>query len=141
MIFVDTSAFVSLNDKHNKYHKDAVSWVRSRLSETVGLCTSMQVIAEATGELQKINHEKAIKFLKYFAKPGIQILEDNKEIQDDAWKIFLKLQEQDKVTFWDCWKVATMQYYGVMKIFSFNMNMKNMNIIIFNGDINHGFNN
>lgn len=130
MLFIDTSAFIALNDSLDPFHGESLSWVKKMMSQTLGLCTSFEVVAEtATILRKKIGIEKAKKFLFHMQKPGIQILEGNDEIEKDAWQIFLKTQKVENLSFFDCWKVATMHYYGVVKIFTFDKVFKNFNVI------------
>ena len=130
MIFIDTSGFVALNDQNDLDHEAAIAWVRSMLSETAGLCTSMQVISEsATALKQKAGMEKAKKFLDFLKQPGIQILEDNREIQEEAWKMFEDRGKVKKAGFNDFWKVALMHYYGIMKVFTFNRQFDKLEVM------------
>lgn len=130
MIFIDTSAFVALNNEEDINHKKAIEWVKNMLSETVGLCTNMQVIAETSSQLKKsVNYEKSKRFLKLLENPGIQILEDNEELQQEAWKLFMYKDEIGDVSFFDYWKVSTMNYYGVIKIFTFETFFDKLQVI------------
>jgi len=130
LIFIDTSAFMALNNNKDFNHKRAINWVKSMLSETVGLCTSMQVIAETASLLKKsVSLEKSKSFLKLLENPGIQILEDSKEQQSEAWKQFMYKNENNEATFFDYWKIATMNYYGILKIFTFEIYFDKMEVV------------
>lgn len=129
-IFINSDAFVALNNPRSVNHEKAVAWVRSMLSETIGLCTSMLVIAESTSVLKKtVGFTRARRFLELIKNPGIQVLEDNKEIQEQAWQLFVKKEKVPLASFADFWKVAIMHYYGIMKIFTFEQFFDQLEVV------------
>jgi len=130
LVFIDSSAFIALNDSSSPWREKSLSWVRSIFSETVGLCTSMGVIVDTASKLKKnVSFDRAERFLKLLKKPGIQILEENEEIQEEAWELFLQSKGISEVSFYDCMKVATMHYFGITKIFTFEKYFDKLQVV------------
>lgn len=128
LIFIDSSAFLALNDHKDLYHDQVMAWVKRMLSETVGLCTTIQAIGEAATQLKKRDFSIAKRFLSLMREPGIQLLEDNSEIQEKAWKLFLE-SAKNQASFIDCTKVACMHYYGIMKMLTFRDYFDQMQVV------------
>ena len=135
MIFIDSTAFLALNNPDDLHHEVAVDWVKSMLGETVGLSTCMSVIGETATGLKKLENDKkdsfqkVENFLNLIRKPGIQILQSNPDVQTEGWKLFLRTEKMAQITFADCLKVACMHYYGIMKIFTFNEDFDKLEVV------------
>jgi len=124
-IFVDTSAFVALFDKKDKYHQRATDYFMSLQFGAVQLHTSNYIIDETITRIRiKNGHKFALEFGKYFFMSKIfQIHYIDKEIEQDAFEIFKKYSDK-KLSFTDSTSFALMKKVNIKKAFTFDTDFK-----------------
>lgn len=130
MLFVDSSAFIALNCPENSNHQRAVKFVKSLLGETAKITTSFLVVAEAATEIRKrLGYQAVLAFLARFEKEGITVFHVNEVIRLNAKDMFTGHEKVKELSFLDCLKVATMHYYGIHKVFTFNAELDELKVV------------
>lgn len=94
-LFIDTGAWVALNNKKDKHHKNAVKDNRDFLDSGYFYLTSDYILDETYTLLRfDVGHKKAVEFgyeIKDLQKKvKINIFHINQVVLDKAWEIFEK---------------------------------------------------
>ncbi len=131
MIFVDTGAWVALEDKRDINHSRAMQFKTELIANKKRLVTTNYILDE-TLTLMSIN----IGYLKtvQFKNRIDQLLENNllillqvfPDIQNDAWNIFLKFNKDKKWSFTDCTSKAIMDKLNIYEVFTFDHHFEQM---------------
>jgi len=129
-LFVDTSAFVALNDPNDPNHERAVKYVKSLFGKTRKIVSSSLVVDHAATRIRDhLGASKAKKFLDYFEREGIVLLRHNDTVHLRAKDLFLRHVEDKDLVFYDFIKVALMHYYHTRKMFTFEEKFDKLNVI------------
>lgn len=124
MIFVDTSALISVWDHDNINHKQAFNKSIELKKTNQQLLTSNIIISEVLTVLSmRVNKKKALEFGKEIEKSNLIINFVNQDLHQKAWEIFLKIKGKN-VSFFDCTSFAIMEDLGIKKAFSFDKDFK-----------------
>lgn len=115
MIFVDSSFFVALADRKDRYHRHAL-----RLGKTYNkkLLVSEFVIAETVSAVGARGGSRVAGNLFEFLKESCDVEYTDARILDEAGSYFVQLDGRLSVS--QCVTVAIMARKGVSKIISFN---------------------
>jgi predicted nucleic acid-binding protein len=124
-LFVDTSAWLALNDKNDQYHDEAVSKITKVRQQKIQLVTSEYVFDESVTIIRyRISHKAAVVFGDALISSNVASIED---ITDDerlkAWVLFKKYRDKD-LSFTDCTSFALMAKLKLQKAFSFDNHFK-----------------
>jgi len=123
-IFIDASAFVSLNVPFDSDHKRAIDL--SSLIKNVGitLFTSNIVIYETASILsQKIGILYANEFLNDMENSTLVIILVDEEVESLAFEIFRERTSKN-VSMFDCLHFAVMRMNGITTVFGFDKHFK-----------------
>jgi len=123
-LFVDTSAFVALEDEDDEEHKAALDYRKKiRREETPfrALYTSNYMLDEVVTLLRfKLGHQAAVAFGENLRRSKIvRILRVTPTIEDNAWKIFKQYGDKD-FSFTDCTSFALMEQEAISTAFTFD---------------------
>ena len=123
-MFIDTGAWIALNNKKDKYYRDAVKANKDFLDKGYFYISSDYVLDETyTLFRYDVGHERAVEFggeIKSLQEMGkIRIVHINQDILDNAWEIFEKYSDKD-FSFTDCTSFAVMEMLGINEAFSFD---------------------
>ena len=123
-LFIDTGAWIALNNKKDKYYIDAVKANKDFLDRGYSYVTSDYVLDETYTLLRyDVGHKRAVEFgaeIKSLQGRGkIKIVHINQDILDKAWEIFEKYYDKD-FSFTDCTSFAVMKMLGMNEAFSFD---------------------
>jgi len=123
-LFIDTGAWIALNNKKDKHHKKAVEANRDFLDNGYFYVTSDYVMDETYTLLRiDVGHKRAVEFgreikdLKEKAK--IDIFHINHVVLDKAWQTFEKYTDKD-FSFTDCTSFIVMELLKIKQAFSFD---------------------
>lgn len=123
-LFIDTGAWIALNNKKDKYHTNAVKTNKKFLDNGYYYITSDYILNETYTLLRyDVGHKRAIEFgneiksLKEMEK--IKIVHINQDILDKAWEIFEKYSDKN-FSFTDCTSFIVMEMVGIKESFSFD---------------------
>ena len=123
-LFIDTGAWIALNNKKDKYYIDAVKANKNFLDKGYFYISSDYVLDETYTLLRyDVGHKRAVEFggeIKSLQEMGkIRIVHINQDILDKAWEIFEKYSDKD-FSFTDCTSFAVMEMLGINEAFSFD---------------------
>lgn len=123
-LFIDTGAWIALNNKKDKYYIDAVKANNEFLDKGYFYISSDYVLDETYTLIRyDVGHKRAVEFgreIKSLQGMGkIKIDHINQDILDKAWEIFEKYYDED-FSFTDCTSFAVMEMLGINETFSFD---------------------
>ena len=131
-IFVDTSAWLALNDKKDLYHGEAVSRLNAVAKQKIELITSEYVADESITIIRyRVSHKAAVVFGDALMNSTIVTVAD---ITDEerflAWMLFKKYDDKE-LSFTDCTSFALMNKMKLRKAFAFDDHFKQIGFELF----------
>jgi predicted nucleic acid-binding protein len=131
-LFVDTSAWLALNDKNDQYHDEAVSKITKVRQQKIQLVTSEYVFDESVTIIRyRISHRAAVAFGDALISSNVASIEDiTDEERLKAWVLFKKYRDKD-LSFTDCTSFALMVKLKLQKVFSFDNHFKQVGFELF----------
>lgn len=131
-LFVDTSAWLALNDKNDQYHDEAVSKITKVRQQKIQLVTSEYIFDESVTILRyRISHRAAVAFGDALISSNVASIEDiTDEERLKAWVLFKKYRDKD-LSFTDCTSFALMVKLKLQKAFSFDNHFKQVGFELF----------
>jgi len=132
-LFIDTGAWIALNNKKDKYYRDAVKANKDFLDKGYFYISSDYVLDETYALLRyDVGHKRAVEFggeIKSLQGTGkIRIVHINQDILDKAWEIFEKYYDKD-FSFTDCSSFAVMEILGMKEAFSFDKHFEQFGFV------------
>lgn len=123
-LFIDTSAFVALEDLEDKEHKNALDYrekIKREETSFRALYTSNYILDEVLTVLRlKLGHRAAVAFGENVRRSKIlRRLRVKPDVEDKAWKIFKKYDDKD-FSFTDCTSFALMEQEAISTVFAFD---------------------
>lgn len=123
-LFIDTSAFVALEDEDDKEHKAALDYrekIRREETPFRALYTSNYILDEVVTLLRlKLGHQVAVAFGENLRRSKVlRRLRVTPAIEDNAWKIFKKYSDKD-FSFTDCTSFVLMEQEALSTAFTFD---------------------
>lgn len=131
-IFVDTSAWLALNDKNDQYHSEAVSRLNAVAKQKIELITSEYVADESITIIRyRVSHKAAVVFGDALMNSTIVTVAD---ITDEerflTWMLFKKYDDKE-LSFTDCTSFALMNKMRLRKAFAFDDHFKQIGFELF----------
>lgn len=125
MVFVDTSAFLAIENRRDKYHKQAVALRDSLLKAGKILITSDYVLDESYTVIRfRAGHHIAIQFGQ--AVRGSRLLRVEyitPERIEKAWDLFKTFSDHE-FSFTDCTSFILMEHLQIKTAFTFDTHFK-----------------
>jgi len=123
-LFIDTTAFVALEDEDDKEHKPSLDYrekIRQGKTPFRALYTSNYILNEVFTLLRlKLSHQVAVAFEENIKCSKIlRILRVTPENENVAWNIFKKYSDKD-FSFTDCTSFALMEQEAMSTAFTFD---------------------
>jgi len=120
-VFIDTSAFIALNDKSDQYFQRASRYILSKINDiSLTFFTSNLVIAETyTRLLYKTHFRAAQQFLETITDIDLDIIYSDNELEQSA-KYFLIKYANLKLSYTDAVSFAAMKKNNILSAFSFD---------------------
>jgi predicted nucleic acid-binding protein len=129
-IFVDTGAFVALEDADDEHHQAALQFQASLLPRLTRLVTTNFVLDETYTWLRmNIGHAKAVGFGRRVRNSKllqIQLISD--EIEQLAWDIFCRYDDKE-FSYTDCTSFAVMQLLSLDTAFAFDRHFRQFGFV------------
>lgn len=130
-VFLDSSFFISLANKKDGNHRSAMQLSELIKEKNFGdIFTSTYVVDETlTNVLSRQGHEFAVSFGKILLDSEITILDVERDVFDEAWKLF---QEKGGLSFTDCTIIKTIERNMIKNLASFDSGFrqfKSINIL------------
>ena len=130
-LFVDTSAWVALNDLKDQHHAVAVEKLARIRSEKVELVTSDYILDETLTLIRmRTFHQAAIAFGDALLKSGVaSMVTISDEVRSAAFVLFRKYDDKD-LSFTDCTSFALMTRLKVQTAFTFDGHFQQVGSVI-----------
>jgi predicted nucleic acid-binding protein len=120
-LFVDTSAWLALNDKNDQHHGEAVSRSARIKQQKIQLVTSEYVFDESITIIRyRVSHRAAVIFgdaLMSSTIVSIEGITDEERLK--AWALFKKYGDKE-LSFTDCTSFELMMKLRLQKAFAFD---------------------
>jgi predicted nucleic acid-binding protein len=131
-LFVDTSAWLALNDKNDQYHAEAVSRSAKVKQQKIQLIISEYVFDETITIIRyRVSHRAAVIFGDALMSSTIVSIEDvTDEERLKAWVLFKKYGDKE-LSFTDCTSFALMMKLKLQKAFAFDDHFKQIGFELF----------
>ena len=125
MIFIDTSAFVAINDFQDPHYNKAIRIIKHLITQGASLITSSYILTECyTVISQKAGKAQAIFFKENF-DPRIRIIRIDESLEEVAWEIFKEIKSKN-VSYVDCTSLAIMKTFNIKQAFAFDDDFKRL---------------
>ena len=121
MIFIDTSAFLALENRKDQHHTPALMFRDFLLESKVSLITSDYVLDESYTIIRlRAGHSIAVEFGEMIQGSDlVEIKYLSKETLKEAWHIFKSFADK-QFSFTDCTSFALMESLQMKAAFSFD---------------------
>jgi predicted nucleic acid-binding protein len=131
-LFVDTSAWLALNNKNDQHHDEAVSKITKVRQQKIQLVTSEYVFDESVTIIRyRVSHRAAVAFGDALISSNVASIEDiTDEERLKTWVLFKKYRDKD-LSFTDCTSFALMVKLKLQKAFSFDNHFKQVGFELF----------
>ncbi|MEA1998441.1 MAG: PIN domain-containing protein [Euryarchaeota archaeon] len=130
-IFIDTSAFLALEDESDQYHDEAIKFheqvLRRRRYEIV---TTSYILDETLTLIRfRVGINASIDFSKKLRKSEVvKIVRVSGEIEERSLDIFERYDDKD-FSFTDCVSFVVMQEMGIKEVFAFDHHFNQMGFV------------
>lgn len=130
-VFIDTSAWIALYDKNDKYHNHAKKIWTEIINKKIQMYTTFDILDETITLLRfRIGYKNSVDFGKnIFTSKIIHIIEINTELRTKAWEYYNKFSDK-KLSFTDCTSFAAMSVFNITKTFTFDNHFKQVGFIV-----------
>ncbi len=131
-LFVDTSAWLALNDKNDQYHNKAAAKSIEIKKRKIELITSEYIIDESITLIRyRVSHRAAVIFGDSLINSNIvTIIDVTGEDRIKAWEMFKKYEDKE-LSFTDCISFVLMKNLKLNKAFTFDEHFKQLGFEIF----------
>ena len=121
MIFIDTSAFLALENRKDHYHTPALTFRDFLLESGISLITSDYVLDESYTIIRlRAGHSIAVGFGEMIRKSAlVEMKYVGRETLREAWQIFKSFADK-QFSFTDCTSFALMESLQIKDAFSFD---------------------
>ena len=125
MIFIDTSAFLAIENREDSYHESALEFRDACLKSRRMLVTSDYVLDESYTIIRlRAGHDIAVQFGEDVRSSRfIHVVFVTPEIIKKAWKIFKTYGDHD-FSFTDCTSFALMEDLNMNTAFAFDAHFR-----------------
>lgn len=130
--FIDTSAWIALYDKNDKYHNDAKKTWKEIVNKRIQIYTTFDVLDETITLLRfRAGYKSSVDFGEsVFASKIINLIEIDAELRIKAWEFYKKFSDK-KLSFTDCTSFAAMSVFDINKAFTFDKHFLQVGFSIF----------
>lgn len=131
-LFVDTSAWLALNDKSDQYHNKSAAKTLEIKKQRIELVTSEYIMDESITLIRyRVSHHAAVVFGDSLVKSGIvKIMDVTDKDRFKAWELFKRYRDKE-LSFTDCTSFVVMENLKIKKAFTFDEHFKQMGFEVF----------
>lgn len=131
MIFVDTSAWIAIEDRRDTNHEKALQFKNKLLTSRIRLITTNYILDETyTLMLMDVGYAKTIEFKykldKFIFKNILIVYHITSEIDQIAWGVFEQFNRDKTWSFTDCTSKVVMDKLGISEVFAFDRHFEQM---------------
>ncbi len=126
-LFVDTSAWLALNDRNDQYYSRAAAKSTDIKRHRIELITSEYILDESITLIRyRVSHQAAVIFGNSLLNSNIVRIEDvTTEDRFKAWEMFKKFEDKE-LSFTDCTSFVLMKNLRLQKVFTFDDHFRQM---------------
>lgn len=133
-IFIDTSAWVALENRKDIHYEQAVLFKDEIKNKRYRLYTSNFVQDETyTLLLANIGYAGTVEFAKRIRamkdKGLLHVVRVTEDMEESAWEIFERINRDKFWSFTDCTSKVIMELFGIKEAFSFDRNFEQMGFL------------
>ncbi|MDQ7065907.1 MAG: PIN domain-containing protein [candidate division KSB1 bacterium] len=134
MIFVDTSAWVALEDRKDINLSAALLFRQELMNTKIRLLTTNFILDETfTLMLFDLGYHKTIAFKNkldvLIHNHVVLVIHITPEIESEAWQTFERFNKDKSWSFTDCTSKVVMEQLGVREAFTFDRHFSQMKFI------------
>jgi len=134
VIFVDSSAWVAIEDKRDINHPAALEFGREIALTKNRLITMNYVLDETyTILLLDLGYTRVVKFKQeldeLINRNLLVVIHVSLEIEKDAWKVFEHFNKDKFWSFTDCTSKVVMGNYSIAESFTFDKHFEQMGFV------------
>lgn len=124
-VFVDTSAWVAIKDRHDSHHADAGAYLGELTARRERLVTTDFVLDETyTLLLYDVGYEVTVRFKgeidRLLAAQTLVLVHVLPALQAEAWAVFERFNRDKAWSFTDCASYVVMRRHGITDCFAFD---------------------
>ena len=130
-IFIDTGAFLALEDESDQYHEAALQFREQVLRKgRYEMITTSYILDETLTLIRfRISIKASIDFSKKIRKSRVvKIVQVSWEIEEKALDIFERYDDKD-FSFTDCISFVVMREMGIKEVFAFDQHFSQMGFV------------
>jgi len=130
-IFIDTSAFLALEDESDEHHEEAIRFRDQELLRgNYELVTTSYILDETLTLLRsRLGIPASIDFSKKIRRSQVvKVLSVSKEVEEKALELFEKYDEKT-FSFTDCVSFVVMREKGIQEAFTFDEHFVQMGLL------------
>jgi uncharacterized protein len=137
-LFVDTSGWIGLSDKSDKYHARAAAAFASLAGRPCKFITTDYVLDETITRLTTFcSHTEAAAFGRWaLASPFIEIIHIDEPLWQAAWEMF-QIYDDKVWSFTDCASFVVMRQWRLHQAFAFDRHFRQAGFQLWPG-VNNG---
>lgn len=125
MIFVDTAAFLAIENRRDAHHQEALAFRDAVLEAGEPLVTSDYVLAESYTIIRlRAGHAVAVEFGEAVRASRVLRMEYlTPDILEAAWQIFKAFADKE-FSYTDCTSFALMEHLHISTVFTFDQHFR-----------------
>lgn len=125
-VFVDSNIYISLLNKNDTTHKNALVILDELEKEEAELFISNYILSECLTLIsQRFGHINAIQFRDDIYKGNTRVLITDKEIEDLSWDIFKNCKDKN-ISYVDSTNIAFCKKYLLDELISLDKSLINL---------------
>lgn len=131
-LFVDTAAWLALNDRNDQYHGEATSKADEIKKDRIELITSEYILDEAITLIRyRVSHRAAVTFGDSMLHSHIvKVLDLMEKDRLRAWELFKRYDDKE-LSFTDCTSFLLMGNLKLKKVFTFDAHFRQVGFELF----------
>jgi predicted nucleic acid-binding protein len=134
MIFVDTGAWVALEDKRDSQHAAAIKLKQDLLLTQTRLITSNFILDETlTLLLLDVGYMHTVRFKRLLdgliRNNAVALFHITPDLETEAWGVFVRFNRDKRWSFTDCTSKVLLERLGVIEVFSFDHHFEQMGFV------------
>ena len=134
MIFIDTSAWIAIEDKKDINHLKALQFKKQLLDSQKRLITTNYILDETyTLMLLDLEYTRTINFKQklddLIDSNLVIVVHVTPEVEKEGWEVFQRFNKDKTWSFTDCTSKVIMNMFNILEAFTFDRHFEQMNFI------------
>ena len=134
MIFIDTSAWIAIEDKKDINHLKALQFKKQLLDSQKRLITTNYILDETyTLMLLDLEYTRTINFKQklddLIDSNLVIVVYVTSDVEKESWEAFERFNKDKTWSFTDCTSKVIMNMFNILEAFTFDRHFEQMNFI------------